>query len=353
MSFYFFIYIFFLFLSFISLIGAHKTFSKKIELLIFILPISILIFFSSVRDMIAGYDIYVYKAYFEAVQAYSENIFNYELGFFYINKIAAYFFEDFIGLLFLTSIGTWFFIGLGCLKYGRLKYLFLFLILCKLYLMGFVYIRQMLAVSIVFYSYSFLIERRHVLFVTLILLASTFHLSALICLCFLLNLKGEHKGRMLFIIYSFSLLIMFTPLKVVSSYIGYYLVGGDVFNFAVNYLYLLESICLFVFFMIFRKSFRTRTEQVFFFSCCIYIALLVVASKNGTMIRLTWYFFLPVLVSISIVAEKYHRLLYLIFIVVFSLIYFRTLMVWDGGDFVPYQTIFNDSIRPSRWNYLR
>lgn len=105
----------------------------------------------------------------------------FEKGYQLYNKLIGYFFKDSQALFIITAL-----ICVACIIYGISQYsinwqysLFLFVGL-RFYYFFLSGLRQSIAVSIIFVSYKFLKERKYIKYVALILLASTFHFSALI-----------------------------------------------------------------------------------------------------------------------------------------------------------------------------
>ena len=78
---------------------------------------------------------------------------------------------------------------------------------------------------------------------------------------------------------------------------------------------------------------------------------------NATFIRLAWYYFFFVIIALPYMfifaRTNFNRLTFKSFIYIYySLVFFRLLLVYDGGDFMPYKSIFQDFDREGRWEYM-
>lgn len=346
------VYSFMLLLALLELVNKVKVTSEGVDRLRLYIVMIVLVCISGFRDMIAGYDIYVYKSFFYKTSE-GINYFDYEVGYYLLNRLISLISQNFSTLLVITSFVTWYFFIKTCLKQKSLSYVLLLLLFCKLYLMGFVYIRQILAVSLACYAIQLYIDKKNRAFLFLVLLSMSFHISASIVLLTPLFYSSRIGVKTMIVIYSLTIILMLSPLKVFVSYLSVYFLGENEFNYNLNYLYIIESMILFSMLLYFSRYFESQEERFYFNLSFVYVALLMVATTNGTFVRLTWYFIYPLLIALSIISKKHSTMIIYIFIVLFGAIYFRTLIIWDGGDFLPYQTIFNETLRPSRWNYLR
>ena len=105
----------------------------------------------------------------------------FEVGYQIYNKIIGMIWDDYQALFLITAI-----ICIGCIGYGIMNlsqnwqyslFLFIGLRFYYFFLSG---IRQSMAVSIIIVAYVFLKRRKNILFIMLVLLAMTFHFSAVI-----------------------------------------------------------------------------------------------------------------------------------------------------------------------------
>jgi len=107
-----------------------------------------------------------------------------EYGYYLINFIADYLFNDFSGVLFLSSLITLLFFFLSINKFKtQISIAFsLFILFMTLFPPMFNGIRQLIAVSVVMYAFSYIKKGGFFKFLILVVAASFFHRTALICL---------------------------------------------------------------------------------------------------------------------------------------------------------------------------
>ena len=169
----------------------------------------------------------------------------FEIGYQLLNKIVGLLFEDVQALFVVVAV-----ICIGCIMYGCSQYscnwqysLFLLVGLRFFYffLSG---LRQSIAVSIIFVSYKYLNEKKIVKFVLLVLLASSFHLSAIFFLLAwpISKFKWKKTTIMQVIVIVLGVYLLFSPIlqivmRYLPSYYSHY-IGSSAFegNKIANYI---------------------------------------------------------------------------------------------------------------------
>lgn len=331
--------------------------NKKLALPLLIVGIFSSILVSGFRDMIGGYDIYVYASYYENIK-YLGNTYSYEYGYYLFNIFLHTVNSNRHFLFFIVAsiIGLTHF-SLAKKLSPKLYAIVFFIIFCKLYFYSFVYIRQILAVVIIWYSILQLTRGKKGGFLLLVLLASFFHKSAAIFfpLVFINQLIGR---RLMFLLYFSSLLLgMIGSAKVFS------IIGGDLkgttnsIQSGVNYLYGLESMLLFFWLLYIRIRYQSgeMKQKVIFNISFFYACFILLTLKDATAVRMSWYFLLAPALLISYDLDSRFRgyqILFFTTILYFSLLFFRIMFVWDDGDFIPYKSIFDSEPRNGRWEIL-
>ena len=126
----------------------------------------------------------------------------------------------------------------------------------------------------------------------------------------------------------------------------------------INIFYFLEVILLIFMMLKFRNKFyETKWGTLILNGFFGYILINVMALTNASFVRFGWYYFIFIVLGLpfiySFIKEVKMRSLFknLVF-VYYSLVFFRLLLVYDDGDFIPYKSIFQDFSRNSRWEYL-
>ena len=107
---------------------------------------------------------------------------NVEIGFLTIMKVFRFLKLDVTFLFFFFSFFTYLFAYLGIKKYTKKSSLplVLYFMIPVLFLYSFTYIRQFLSVTIAFYAFGFLLEKKYWFFFSLMLLGISIHYSCLI-----------------------------------------------------------------------------------------------------------------------------------------------------------------------------
>lgn len=187
---------------------------KKFKLLwyfYFVVTCIFLIFFAGLRYNI-GIDYVSHERIYESIQSgLLENFSNtnQEKGYFILNKI----FNDFNVMLFFIALVTL------TIKFKVIKnnsiyiFLTLFLYYCLFFVrydMGLV--TQGIATAIIMYSYNYIIEEKPFKFIFLVLMASLFHISAIIFMPFYWVLKKDYTVKFIVIVIVGSFFMAFSSM---------------------------------------------------------------------------------------------------------------------------------------------
>ena len=355
------VYLFAFSLLFLSTIAQYYK-SHYMAFFLFFSGLVLSIFVNSFRDMIGGYDIYIYSQYFDNVLE-NGNFLNYELGFYYLNVILNYVYADryfFFAILGLIFILSFYIFSVKVTK--KLSFLVFFLVFCKLYFYSFVYLRQMFAVILVWFSFYFILEKNKKYFIIFFVAACLFHVSAAIAF-FAFFMKKIFNIKTLILLFILGLVLGFF----VNTQQLFMLLGGFFDNQrlisnsgnenAINYFYFLEATLIFIW-LLARYDFYKKQEykmQIVFNLCVVYVLFNLLTISDATALRMSWFFLIgPILFFVSELNSniKGKNILFFFIIIYFSLIFLRIMFVWDGGDFIPYKSIFEDGPRFGRWEFL-
>lgn len=336
--------------------------SQNLAVFLFFTGFLLSIFVNSFRDMIGGYDIYIYAQYFDNVVD-NGNFLNYEYGYYLLNFFLyniypdRYFFFAIVGLLLLA---VFYFFSIKVTN--RLAFLIFFLIFCKLYFYTFVYLRQMFAVSLVWFGFYFLFKGDRSKFIIFSILGSLFHLSALIVLP-LFFIRKIFNIKLVVLIFILGLILgLFVSVQQVFVYLGAALdnerlISNSYNNNAINYFYFLEAVLIYIW-LVLRFDFYKREVlkyQIVFNLALIYVFFNLLTINDATALRMTWFFLIgPILFFVNELNSniKHKGILFFIILLYFSMVFLRIMFVWDSGDFLPYKSIFEDAPRFGRWEFL-
>jgi len=316
------------------------------------------------RDMIGGYDIYVYSDVFEhdLKPVIRRNIF--EPGFMAYFWLLKQLSEAREWMIFVSAVLV---LGLHTYAIRRLSPLFyisFFIYFAKFYLMSFVYIRQGLAMAGVYLAYVFLSQNKR-RWAWLLVLGSCFiHKSAIIVLPFLFIAFRKFTWLQSLLIAAAALLVSLSPL-------GDFLLGAAVEQVdsaklavyadksgGVNIFYLIEGLLVLILFAIFRfRLYANQRYRLFANGLFFYGLIIILSLTNATFVRFAWYFFIFVVLALPAIMFqikdlKTRQLFRLGVFIYYNAVFFRLLLVYDGGDFMPYKSIFQDFDRNGRWEFM-
>lgn len=151
-----------------------------------IIAFSILACVVGLRDMIGGYDVYIYGDFFDSLSLKDFSSNTYFMAFLFEKGYAlyCYFIHCFTNnryiFFLITALLSYYLVFKSFRVLDKILLFALFIFFCKYFLMSFVYVRQFLAMGIVWLAVPFIINRNFLKFSIVVLLASTLHTSAVI-----------------------------------------------------------------------------------------------------------------------------------------------------------------------------
>lgn len=315
------------------------------------------------RDMIGGYDVYIYAEVYENSD-YDGNVFKWEWGFYNLGRLIHFFSGNryFYFAIIATIIMSSYLIVAQKQKKRFNYYLVFFLIFCKLYFYSFVYLRQSLAIIFIWFGFLYYVNNQRLNGRLLSLIAGLFHISGLVSLSMFLKRSIFSRNTVFFLFISGFLFIFVSSTTQIFSILGralendkasIYGENGSLFNF----FYLIEAAILFLWLSIRFKVYNLESYkyQMVYNASTLYMFFLLLSVTNATAARFTWYFLIGPLMFIVHEIESRRKnsdLILLSVLLYFSLLFFRVMFVWDGGDFMPYKSIFNDEPRHGRWEFM-
>jgi hypothetical protein len=331
-----------------------KNDKNSTNILFGVLIVVLAVFIGS-RDMIGGFDVYIYGAIYESS---NEAIFKYppfEYGFKLYYLFLKLFSSNRHFMFFMTALICVAANFIMIKKYSKALYITLYIYFAKFCLMHFVYLRQILAMSVIWFAIPYIVKRKPIWFFGFIFLAANLHLSALIFvpMYFLYNIKLTNVK--IFLLLMGALLIAYSP------------IGAFIFSFfadstgnekigvyvqktqnVVNVFYLLEIFLILLLIRNFKEKFYgTIKGTVIVNGMVFYLGISAMALNNATFVRFSWYPYYFVIIGLSYIysfiddKENKKHFLTLIFLY-FGLMFIRLVIVIDGGDWIPYKAFFFD-----------
>lgn len=126
----------------------------------------------------------------------------------------------------------------------------------------------------------------------------------------------------------------------------------------INFFYLLETVT-FIFLLIkYKSGFDKIPNGRFLFNgFLLYILVTLLAVKNASFIRFSWYYLIFIYLGLAyiytfIVNATSKKIYLFLFLLYFSALFFRLLILYDDGDFMPYKMFFQDFDRKGMWDFM-
>jgi hypothetical protein len=242
----------------------------------------------------------------------------------------------------------------------------MFIYFCKFFLMSFVYFRQGFAMGVIWLAIPFLLEKKYTKAIVMVVIAFYLHKSALIFLPFLLIANYRFTSLQLI---TLTILLFITVASPLGSFFTEYIASSSgeekLANYVqqsggINLFYVLEVFVFLVLAGLFKPVMygsEHKNAVLFYNGFVVYVWVILFALTNNTFIRLAWYFFIFVPIGLAMALDllkdiNLKRFFKVTLIVYYSAIFFRLLLVYDGGDFMPYKSIFQDFDRNGRWEFM-
>lgn len=322
-------------------------------------------FFVGFSDMLGGYDRYIYGELFDNIADITNEkgkyedaslfaLYSTEIGYGFYNILLSHLTSNryiFILLITITIYILFFFVFKKyCVNYSFALMLFMGL----MFFFTFTYLRQMVAVGLGWLSFQYIYKRKLLKFLACVLIAATFHNSAIILLplYFIPIKRFDKKKVMLFMILCLLIGLSGGPSAIFRIY-------GDVADMhnrsdsymeeeiGFKYEYIIEA---FVFLYIVFKNYRyipiTKKDTVMLNALLGFCAILLlfVQSLNGG--RLGWFYMIGVIVTLSTICnglkEKSQTR---VLVLLMSFILFTRIVFQWGYILSPYKTFFSNGIR--------
>ncbi|MDB4161959.1 EpsG family protein [Bacteroidia bacterium] len=328
-----------------------------------LLAIAVMILVAGFRDMIGGFDVYIYGEVFElpVIRILLFDLFEwgFRLTYVLLRQVA----ETRETMFMVFSILVLGIHSYQIKKLSPLVGLSLFIYFAKFYLMSFVYLRQGLAMGIVWFAIPLLQDKKYTKALLIVALAFFFHKSSIIFLPFFFICKYKFSSIQIVIL---TMLLFIVVLSPIGSWFTVYLgeLSGEdkIGRYAakssgINFFYFIEVLFFGAIILRYKSRFYQNNNVLVLNGFLVYIWVILFSLTNATFIRLGWYYFMfsPIALAYLITylrGSTVKMLGKLLFYVYYSLIFFRLLLVYDGGDFMPYKATFQDFERNGNWEFM-
>lgn len=335
---------------------------------------TIILLFSimGLRDMVGSMDIYNYAYSYEMYDI--KNYLKYdtaEIGFqlytiflkLFSDNRYFYFFITAFALGFLQLFSAWKLTGFQQKEF----YLLSFIILCKFFLLDFIVLRQLMAIGFVWLAFGYYYQREKVKAVIFLIIALSFHRSMLILLpvIFLLNFNislkkiGMVYGVLLLLIISGGFYWVMSQMLHYISYVPY-LSKATAYASNVPYykwIYLVEvPIIIATLYGIKNGMEESFQKKILMNSIFFYGVFTIISIVSPILIRMAWALFIAFAYGISYIvyhnfSKKWIPYIKSGVILYFSIVFFKFLFTYYGGDMIPYKSIFDNFDRKGHFDY--
>lgn len=309
---------------------------------------------SGFRESI-GFDYNSYRYHFYEISKLSffDTLkYNFEPGFSFLNKVILYFTDNYKILIFICSFITTGFVSYSIYKNSKYPFYSFFLyITLAFYYASFNLIRQGLAISISILGLKYLKERKFLKYLLIILIAASFHYSALVMIpvYFFVNINLTYKKIIIFFLitsfgYIFFDKILAIALKIFPMY-SEYLYSDFLKPLSVKSI--LIFLFIFIILLFFKKYIIDQDKKNSMYINIAFLCFLIsiFQTKIGVLDRIPYYLNIFSIFSIPLIIdcfenEKQKRLAGT-FIIIFGILYNVYIFLSRFHGVTPYSSIFN------------
>lgn len=340
----------------------QKTAKSTIYLALWMAGLALFVGFS---DMLGGYDRYIYGELFDEVAdmrkrdqdfltAYIFQQYPTELGYVWFNVLLSYITANRYLFIFVVTLIIYVLYFINIKRYALDYRIALLFFLALLFFFTFTYLRQMIGVGIAGLSIKYVYERKLWKFVFFVLLAASFHNSAVILfpIYFIPMRKYSVSIVMLLMLVCFIIGVSGASSSIFEAYsstsgleqrTSKYIEDTSGFRIA----YLLEAFFfLWIILNNYEKLGADKRQIVLLNVALIFcgILLLFIRSENGG--RLGWYFIMALIATLTNILSKKRKDLLnnLVVYAVVLFLYVRIVSAW-GVLLSPYKTFFTNGVR--------
>lgn len=331
-------------ISFIAELLKRRKVCRKI---LYYLCFFIMLLMSGLRYYV-GTDYANYNYIFNNINNMTLKESNIEIGYYFLNKVIRFFSENEASIFITVSFIILYLVFLTIMRDSNKPELSLFLFISMyFYSSSFNMMRQYISISIIFYATRYIIEKNFSKYLKFVILASMFHISALIMIPFYFLLNYKYSYRQYFILFLLSIIgvyILPYALGVASAIIpklsAY---KGSIFmNKGISILNIVPIIIPFTISLIFKDKIIkiNKSSEVYINAIFFSFLITTMSLKFIFLYRFSIYVYIYSIILIpqliDLFSYKFRPILYLLIISFYNLIYIGMLSA-NYSHVIPYK----------------
>jgi putative membrane protein len=328
--------------------------------------------FVGISDMLGGYDRYIYGEIFDLLSddidrgiSYTESpIMEYkkEFGYVFLNFILSHITSNRYIFIFFVTLIIYLLFFFSIKEYADNYPFACILFLALMFFFTFTYLREVIGVGVGWLSLKYIYERNLKKFLFLMLIAYSFHNSAIIFLPMYFIPVRKYKISLILTIMLVAFIIGLSPLP--GALFARYgeLSGAEerVVQYVQNYEeagfrieYLLEVVVfLFIIFSQYKEIPQNKKSLVYLNCALMFCVILLFFVRSSSGGRLGWYYMIGIIALFTTIAMKVkrQRQVSIMLILLCFLLYGRILISWNIRAY-PYKTFLTEGHREGDFIY--
>lgn len=333
----------------------------------------ILSLFVGCSDMLGGYDRYIYGEVFDFISdlrneghAIPNTFFASEMGYVVLNYLISFLTSNRYIFILTYTLVIYFLLYLSFKEYMTDYPLAIVMFLAMMFFFTFTYLREVMAVMIAWMSIKYIYNRKLLKFIFVILLAMSFHNSAIVLMpmYFIPIVRFNKRTVIVFMTILFLMGISPVPRILATAFTGLIGSGGQRMGQydpseesalgGIRIDYVLEAVFFLYIILMNYNSISTDKKKIVLQNTAIIfcgILLFFVRSSEGG--RLSWYYVVGIIATICNILDfvKKSNLLFIMKTLCF-LLFFRIVFYW-GILLYPYKTFFTDGHRENDFIFYK
>lgn len=354
---------------FLYIVTKETNERSKIVLGLYLLGLAL---FVGCADMLGGYDRYIYGEVFDELAIVTRNegnvlatagyrLFTTEWGFLGLNQLMGYVTLNRYVFIFSLTLLIYTFLFISIKRYCC-NYPFAVIVFLGLwFFFTFTYLRQVIAATIGWLAIKYAIDRKPVKYFLVVLIAFTFHNSAIILAPFyFVPAKKFDKVLVVFILIGSLAVGMGNLLSgLVAESDAFvdaaraeqnaYFIEEGTFRVA----YFVESV-LFVGLLLWKYDAfddKNRKEIIMLNMALVFCAILLVFVRSENGGRISWYYMMGIISSVTLIStHPYYKSPFVTntLLIMFFVLFLRILTLWGNNGYLilyPYKSFFTNGVR--------